>query len=397
MAAEYYDALYQFNIREAQRRQDRADGIEDNTLETKEEAIQRLLFNRATMQSNKTEKTPIIYNGEVVEAGEPKVDPETIAPGIVPIRAGGKKPKCFFAMFKSFLGANLMGFPSEPEVVYSLLSSNPSFIRVCGFAPKEEKDEYCYLHVPSLRKLEQFDQIMRESGLWNKIKWNEVRRNIAEGIIKKEDELVGDTTHYHAYSEFETVTYIDENGKEQRKSQSKVTKRCRCEDMNNCSHTWELSDDGAGTIVKSNNRMYWGHKASVIGLPRQGVPLDAVAITDAATFDGETLYPHVKSLFNILPEIKPWIRRVLYDSACDSKELKDKFQDELAIELKASLNPRRKKDITKYLPRGIEKITPHGVPICAGGHEMEYKGIHVMKLRSLFTSLRPMRMDSRYV
>jgi len=39
----------------------------------------------------------------------PTVKPETLSPGIVPIRLGGKKPKCFFAMFKSFLGASLMG------------------------------------------------------------------------------------------------------------------------------------------------------------------------------------------------------------------------------------------------------------------------------------------------
>jgi hypothetical protein len=73
--------------------------------------------------------------------------------------------------------------------------------------------------------------------------------------------------------------------------------------------------------------MHWGHKAGILGLPRQGVPLDAVAVADVATFDGETLYPHVKKLFKELPDIEPWIERVLYDSACDNKELKDKFRD----------------------------------------------------------------------
>ena len=33
-----------------------------------------------------------------------------------------------------------------------LWKSNPNFVRVCGFAPKREKDEYCGEHVPSLRK-----------------------------------------------------------------------------------------------------------------------------------------------------------------------------------------------------------------------------------------------------
>jgi hypothetical protein len=195
----------------------------------------------------------------------PTVSPEALAPGVVPLRLGGKTPKCFFALFKSFLGATIMGFPAEPEAVYLLLCSNPSFLRACGFAPKDEKDEYCGKHVPSLRKLQQFDQIMRDSGLWNKIKLSEVRRNIEEGIIKKENELVGDTTHYYAYSGFETVPYKDENDKEHRKSQSKVTKNCRCEDRAICTHEWILADGGAGTIVKSGNKMHWGHKAALLG------------------------------------------------------------------------------------------------------------------------------------
>jgi hypothetical protein len=49
--------------------------------------------------------------------------------------------------------------------------------------------------------------IMRDWGLWDRIKWDEVKRNIKEGVIEKEKELVGDTTHYHAYSGFGTVTY----------------------------------------------------------------------------------------------------------------------------------------------------------------------------------------------
>jgi hypothetical protein len=121
--------------------------------------------------------------------------------------------------------------------------------------------------------------------------------------------------------------------------------------------------------------MYWGHKASIIGLPRQGIPLDAVAIADAATFDGETFYPHIEKVFETYPEIVPWIDTVLYDSACDNKDLKEKLWEVFGIELKASLNPRRKKAITNHLPRGIKLITPYGVPICMAGYEMDYKGI----------------------
>ena len=77
---------------------------------------------------------------------------------------------------------------------------------------------------------------MREYGLWDKIKIEEVRHNLSTGLIKKEKNLVGDTTHYEAYSGFETVKYKDSAGKDQKKSQSKMTKNCRCSDRDNCEH-----------------------------------------------------------------------------------------------------------------------------------------------------------------
>jgi len=56
---------------------------------------------------------------------------------------------------------------------------------------------------------------------------------------------------------------MSEKGKEKNKSQSKPTKNCRCENQENCPHPWQLSDDGAGTIVKAHNKYIWGHKASI--------------------------------------------------------------------------------------------------------------------------------------
>jgi len=319
--------------------------------------------------------TPVIFDKDFITPIEEVVTADQIAPGITPNRLGGKKPKCFFAMFKSFVGTSTMGFAPEPENVYALLTSNMSFARVCGLVPKGTDAKYWYKYVPSLRKLEQFDQIMTEYGLWSKAKWDHVRENIDNKIIHKENELVGDTTHYHAHSVFKTVEYIDSKGKEKKKSQSKTTKKCRCEDVNNCPHPWGLADEGAGTITKAHNRYIWGHKASILGLPLQGIPLDAVAVSDAATHDGETLYPHVVRLFENLPQVGPWIDTVLYDGAADTQRLKEKFDKDLNIRLRASLNPRRRKSVTINLPRGMEKITPYGTLFCNAGYEMDYKGM----------------------
>jgi hypothetical protein len=187
--------------------------------------------------------------------------------------------------------------------------------------------------------------------------------------------LAGDTTHYYAKSGFETLSYTDDRGKEKKKSQSKTTKNCRCTDKEECPHPWQLADQGAGTIVKAYNRYIWGHKASILGLPLQGIPLDAVAVCDAPTFDGETLYPHVQRLFEKLPQVSAWIDTIIYDSAADSQPLREKFEKDFQIRLRASINPRRKKPVVQNLPRGMEKITPYGNLICRAGFEMDYKGM----------------------
>ena len=366
IGADYYNSLYHFNKFRKMNR-----GNKNVNREDKQQATQRLLFERATMNDS----TPIIFEQESIPPVEQIVTPEQIAPGITPDRLGGKTPKCFFAMFKSFTGASIMGFASEPENVHALLISNLSFARVCGFVPKGADEKYWCQYVPSLRKLEQFDQIMTEYGLWSKAKWDHVRENIESKVIKKENELVGDTTHYHGYSVFKTIQYTDSKGKEKKKSQSKTTKKCRCEDPNNCPHPWELADDGAGTITKAHNRYIWGHKASILGLPLQGIPLDAVAVSDAASHDGETLYPHVVRLFENLPQVHSWIDTVLYDGAADTKGLREKFDKDLNIRLRASLNPRRRQSVTINLPRGMEKITTYGNLICKAGFEMDYRGM----------------------
>ena len=286
-AAQYYNALYDFN----QTAPGPVNEAGEVNPETPDEARQRLLFNRTTAPRPADPPAPILYPGKGVEAKAGDVQASEVAPGVVPLRLMGRKPKCFFGLLKSFIGTSLMGFPAEPEQVHLLLRSNPAFARVCGFFhPEKDRPAYHHQQIPSLRKLEQFDQIMTEAGIWGQIKLAAVETNLATGVIQPEKELVGDTTHYHAYSRFETVRYEDEKGREQKKSQSKLTKGCRCEDREHCPHEWELRDEGAGTIVKSGKKMIWGHKASVIGLPEQGIAIDAVAVSDAATHDGQTLF-----------------------------------------------------------------------------------------------------------
>jgi hypothetical protein len=171
------------------------------------------MFDRATTPRRTNPPAPILYQGEVVERKAQDVQPCDVAPGVVPVCLVGRKPKCCFGLLKSFIGTSLMGFSAQPEQVHLVLKSNPAFARVCSFSHKEkDRSDYHYQQVPSLRKLEQFGQIMTDAGVWDPIKLSEVETNLATGVIRPEQELVGDTTHYHAYSSFETVRYDDDKG-----------------------------------------------------------------------------------------------------------------------------------------------------------------------------------------
>jgi hypothetical protein len=101
-AAEYYDALYEFNLREERKRLEKQTKKGKVFSESKEDAQQRLLLDRVTMQVDKEKKSKVLYKVEAKSKAE-MLDPMKLSPGAVPFRLGGKKPKCFYALLKSFL------------------------------------------------------------------------------------------------------------------------------------------------------------------------------------------------------------------------------------------------------------------------------------------------------
>ena len=51
------------------------------------------------------------------------VRPESIAPGVTPLRMSGRPLKCFFGMFSAFIGVHLMGKgASADEVHHNLMT-----------------------------------------------------------------------------------------------------------------------------------------------------------------------------------------------------------------------------------------------------------------------------------
>jgi len=405
-AARYYEALWQFNVRQAQASRERDAELAANP-ETQSEATMRLLFERATL----CEDAPALHELPASAPPQIHVNPNNLRPGRTPQRWAGKKPKCFFALLKAFVGVMLQGRPAEPEIVFAALRDNPSYARTCGFTLPDPNGPYRQSDVPSLRKLEQFDQIMTDNGLWGDVAVDQVARNLKSGCIQVESTLVHDTTHYRAYSGMQVVELPqavepsedanatqpvtkevepnkNENGKKatkaRKKSHPKTTKRCRCKDRQHCPHPWINADEGTGTVVKSTGKMYWAHKASTLGFPRQEVLLDAVAMSDAASHDSQSLLPHLGRLFTRHPDLRGIIQRVLDDGAADDETLKAAVQKQWGVQLVAPINPRNRRPIGDDLPRGVDHITPTGTPVCRAGYPLDFLGCRHDTKRFLF-------------
>jgi hypothetical protein len=502
-AARYYECLYTFNQQQKEQRIERRENPPAANPETQGQATKRLFEERATVDK----ESSAIYERPEPEAPLTHVSPREVAPGVTPLRWIGRPAKCFFSMLYAFLGTTLAGERAEPQFVHQRLVENPAFARTCGFTIRRPGKTERQSDVPSLRKLQQFDQLMTANGLWEEVALNRVAANLKEGKIEREDTLVHDTTHYHAFSSKQMVelsassdsdiretsasnddspasatqasqpvpvvqvgggpvvvgrvevarvpagqpplgrastvaesagspgdktsaadTAVSTNDttastkntttapekpqatqakaaksppaktgkakspsskkaktkKKKRKSHPRTTKNCRCPDREHCDHEWVSADLGAGTVVKSPGRMHWGHKASTLGLANQEILLDAVALSDAASHDSQSVVPHLNRLFERHPDLSDHVKRLLDDGAADDSQLKATVHETFGIEVLAPINPRRRKPIRDNLPRGIDHLTPRGVPVCQAGYPFDLLGFRKDTERFLF-------------
>ncbi len=258
----YYQALADFNrklvwkLKEQKKQQH-----QQNQPVNQDDAYQELLFEIIEQQPS---KKAILFEIPSIDMDDIHHNP----------KGAGWKPKDFYALVKAFLGVSYMGLKNSPDVVYSQLINNPSYARKCGFKYIIDVDpKPCQHNIPSLRKLEQFEQIMNRYGIWDRMKWKMVTQNWTDGTVEVEPDVAFDPSHVEANSSFTVVETVAEDGKKVKKVVGKISKRCRCIDKDNCHHDWEVTDQGCGVVVKSQNKNYWAHKASFVGFPQSHVPI----------------------------------------------------------------------------------------------------------------------------
>lgn len=300
-------------------------------------------------------------------------------------KGAGRKPKDFYALVKAFLGVSYMGLKNSPDAVRSQLINNPSFTRKCGFKYIiDEETKLCQHNVPSLRKLEHFDQLMSLYGIWDKMKWKMVTQNLTDGTVEIEKHLAFDPSHVEGNSGFKVVETINEKGKKIKKAVGKLSKRCTCVDKENCGHDWEATDHGCAVVVKAQNKKYWAHKASFVGFPKSHVPIDAVAVNYAAANDGKTLKPHWKRLVKHVPFLTEKIDRVMADGPFNTQKNKDFVRDKIGAILYAPINPKNIRVPSAKGIKGIDHFTKNGVPVCDVGLPLEMKGRDLAKHRYIW-------------
>lgn len=334
---------------------------------------------------------------------------------------GGRPPTDFVYLLRAFMGVAAMGLEPEPAMVHVVLVSNPPFGRLCGFGYEiAEAGRVIRDNTPSLRKLQEFDQVMTEAGLWGELKTKFVSESLASGRVAYEEDLVVDTTHFPAVSGFvvrevpeeapRPTTVIlpptgDEDGepkapavtskeqgrrgkkknkKKQRRAVPRVGKRCGCADKARCTHEYVPTDDGAGVVVKGggSKKSVWSHKASILAFPGSQVPIDAVAVSYAATHDGNTLTPHLDRIATLHAEVVAKAKRVIVDAAYQSEENKTAAAAR-GLTLVAPINPRGTKPKPAGLP-GLSHYSATGIPVCDAGHELRHEGRRLEEKKHLW-------------
>ena len=369
----YYQALADFNRKLVQKlKQKRNQQQYPNQPVNKDDAYQELLFELLEQQPSR--KT-ILFEIPSIDIDDIHHNP----------KGAGRKPKNFYALVKAFLGVSYMGLKNSPDVVYSQLINNPSFARKCGFKYIINADtKQCQHNIPSLRKLEQFDQIMNLYGIWDQMKWKMVTQNVTDGTVAIEPDLAFDPSHVEANSSFTVVETVAEDGNKVKKAVGKISKRCSCIDKEQCQHEWEVTDQGCGVVVKSPNKKYWAHKASFVGFPKSHVPIDAAAVTYAATNDGQTLIPHLKRLQQHVPLVIEQTDRVIADGPFNNKANKDFVRDEIGAVLYTPINPKNITVPSATGIKGIDHFTKNGVPVCDAGLPLEMKGRELTQQRYIW-------------
>ncbi len=295
----------------------------------------------------------------------------------------GRPPCDALCLLRAFLAAPLLGVDDAPTSVYRLLRSNPTFAHHCGFLGRnvlKQPGEFTSRRLPTQAVCEEFSEVMTRYGLWHLARVQQVRENLASGVVKAEETAVFDTTHVEANSHCANVVPANSNRdkdskKPKHRKVPRMRKRCSCgqDAWERCKHPWVPTDSGAAVVVKGKTRIYWAHKASVASFADSEVPIDVRVCQYGAHNDGKTLIPHLEVLMRELPECVQPLRFILADDAYRHNHPEvARFGNQ--ARLIAPVHGRKADAELAQGFAGISHFTPAGVPVCENSHRFQMLG-----------------------
>jgi hypothetical protein len=398
LARRYYLALQHFR---QQRTRPPLPGRPEIVAAGKQQALEGML---AVWEERKAARQQAEGAANVfVTASPPLVDdlPEALRdftktpPPLSILLAGPGRPPCdALCLLRAFLAAPLLGVGDAPTSVYRLLHSNPTFAHACDFlgrGARKQDGERTSRRLPSLSVCEEFSEVMTRYGLWQLARLEQVRDNLASGVVEVETTLVFDTTHLEAHSHCANVippgVEVEAGKAPKHRKVPRMRKRCSCGQAHweTCEHPWTPTDSGVAVVVKGTTRVYWAHKASVVSFADSEVPIDVRVCQYAAEPDGKTLLPHLEVLTNDLPDLVHSLSYVLADDAYrENHAAIERFgqQARLIVPVHGRTAPAA---LASGLA-GITRFTPSGVPVCEGGHRFELRGRDITAERYIWAA-----------
>ena len=401
LARRYYLALY--HLRKHGHRPTLAGQIEV-VAPGKQQALEGMLEvweqRKAHRQQADSEQTAEVFV-EAMPAREAQDLPEALRdfstppPSLSVIQAGAGRPPCdALCLLRAFLTAPLLGAGDDPTAVHRLLHNNPAFAHLCGFLGRtvlKQPGELTSRRLPSLSVCEEFSEVMTRYGLWHQARLEQVRDNLASGVLEVEPTVCFDTTHLEANSHCANVRPADATREEGQKPKyrkvPRMCKRCDCgeEHWETCIHGWVPTDQGAAVVVKGPTRVYWAHKASVAAFGDSEIPFDTRVCQYAADHDGKTLVPHLEALRRELPEVVNGLCYVLADDAYrDNREAVARYGQQARLIVPVHGRAARASLAEKF--DGIDHFTPSGYPVCDAGHRFELRGRDILAERYIWVA-----------
>jgi len=399
LARRYYEALSHF------RRQPRRPALPaavEVVAQSRQQALEGMLDvieQRKARRKQSGDAEPIFVDPKPEKTDETLPaslrDPSLVPLPLDVILGGAGRPPCdALCLLRAFVAAPLLGVGDNPTAVHRLLHSNPTFAHLCGFVGRgvlKQPGEMTSRRLPSEAVCEEFSEVMTRYGLWHLARVEQVRENLASGVVEVEDTMSFDTTHIVAHSHCGNVVapgaQTHDGKKPKHRKVPRMRKTCACgrDNWQGCDHPWTPTDHGAAVVVKGHTRIYWAHKASVAAFANSEIPIDGRVLQYAADSDGKTLVPHLEQLQVDLPETLDRLRHVLADDAYrENKDAVSLLID--GVRLTVPVHGRRVAPDVADSFAGIDRFTPAGIPVCDGDHRFELRGRDITGQRYIWVA-----------